>query len=805
MKASLKWLGEYVDLSLDPEELARKLTLTGIEIDEVRPLAASVDGVVAGKIIQVEKHPGADRLVVCRVDVAQKEPLEIVTGAPNVAAGQIVPVAPVGTILPGGMKIKRSRLRGIDSWGMLCSARELGLDQDLFSPESRDGILILPQDLTPGTPLLEALDLDDQILEAELNPNRADCLAMVNLAREVAAVTGGALHLPEISVPEANTPVEALLQVSVEDQDLCGRYAARVVENIKVGPSPSWLTNRLRSAGIRSINNVVDVTNYVMLELGQPIHAFDYDLLKGHKIVVRRARPNEQIITLDGQVRGLAAGMLVIADAEQPVAVAGVMGGLASEVTAATRRLVIESAHFDGASVRRTARELGMRTEASSRFEKGVNIDGAASACDRVAQLLALTAGGTVASGLIDIYPNPWRPKDIVLRPQRVNQLLGTSLSTELIKNYLERLHFEIQEKDDQLLVRAGSYRGDITTEIDLVEEVARLYGFDQIPTTIPSGRPSQRPLSPLNALEAEIKDFLPALGLTEVITYSFINPAEWDRLGLPATHPWRSTVKILNPLSADQSVMRTTLLPGLLNAAARNFSYNRKDLAIFELGRVFYPVRDQPLPQEELVLGALVSGNTPGDWQVKPEPLDFYYLKGVVTKLLGRWQIPLNLKPLTDLPALHSGRAAIIMAGEVKLGFMGEIHPLVQKAFDFNQRLYYLELNLKELASRRNLEPTYRAVPRYPAVERDLALIVPEDVPAGRILDLIRREGGELLQAVKLFDLYRGEQVPPGAKSLAYSLTYQSFAKTLTDEEVNLIHQRIIDALAREVAARLR
>ena len=829
MRVPYRWLKQYVAVDLPPEELAAKLTMAGLAVEGIEDLTPDFQGVVAGRIAAITPHPNSDHLVVCRVDVGRE--MQLVTGAPNVYEGQMVAVALEGARLPGGREIHRATFRGVVSDGMLCSAQELGLDVALISPEDREGIITLPPDAPLGEDVIQALGLKDVVLILELTPNRADCLSILGVAREVAAITGAPLHLPETAPPEEDPEIADVAAVEIAAPDLCARYVARLVQGVHIGPSPAWLQASLRAAGMRPINNVVDITNFIMLEMGQPLHAFDYDRLEEHRVMARRAQPGERMTTLDGVDRELDPEMLVIADATRPVAIAGVMGGLETEVTTATTSILIESAHFDGASIRHTSRRLGLRSEASTRFERGVNLEGAPTAADRAALLMAQLAGGRVARGRIDRYLKPRQPFTIELRPERVNYLLGTNIAPATMKELLERLHLQVQvEGPTETNLQAGggvpheqsptsqlptptstlrvavpAYRGDLTSEIDLVEEIARLYGYNQIPVTLPGNITAGEKQTPSQRWEEAGREAAAAAGLTEVITYSFIGPRALDQLQLPADHPWRRTVSIQNPLREEQSLLRPSLLPGLLEVAGRNASRRVLPVAIYEMGRVFIP-RAAALPDEPLRLGGLVMGTTGRGWNWPAGALDFYYLKGIVENILARLRV-MDVSWAADdtYPFLHPGRAAVIRAGQSVLGYLGELHPDVLAAADLPERAYAFELDWWAAGRLARRIPRYEPLPRFPAVERDLAVVVPAATPAAMVARVIKAAGSELLQAASLFDVYQGPPVPEGYKSLAYSLRYQLPDRTLTDAEVNAAQEQIQRALKERLGASLR
>lgn len=804
MKVSYRWLKQYVNIDIDPAELADQLTMAGLAVEHVEFLNGGIKNVVVGEILEIKEHPQADKLVICQVNVG-KETVQIVTGASNVKTGQKIPVAVVGAELPGGVKIKKARLRGIDSFGMMCSARELNIDEFFVSEESREGILILHPDTPAGEDAVQVLGLDDAVLEFELTPNRSDCLSVINIAREVATVTGCDLRMPEINFEETKEEINGVAAVEVKDPDLCHRYVVRVVKDVKIGPSPEWMQHFLRSAGVRPINNVVDVSNFVMLEMGQPLHTFDYDLITGHRIIVRRAQEGEKMVTLDEQERVFNCDTLLICDEEKPITVAGVMGGLETEVALETTNILIEAAWFHPVSIRRTSRMLGLRSESSLRFEKGLDVHNVVNSCNRAAQLLAELAGGRVVKGVIDTFQGKAEPVVIKLRTQKVNDILGIGISTEEIANFMTRLHFPVQVKDNEMNVTIPSYRQDITREIDLVEEVARLKGYDKIPVTLPFGSMTEGKRTEMQSLEDRVKELLIGMGLTEVISYSFISPRDLDKINLPAEAELRKVVKIQNPLSDEQSIMRTTLIPGLLGTAALNVSRRNTDLAIFEMGRVFLPGNEK-LPHEVKTVAAMALGKINRGWKWEPQELDFYYLKGVLEELFRRlginnWQLKAESLP----PFLHPGRAGRIFINEVNVGYLGEVHPKVQENYDLEKKAVVFQLEMNPLLEAVSGQVHCARVGKFPAVQRDMALVVPDSVTARLVNDVIWANGGEILTGVDLFDIYQGNQIPQGFKSLAYSLSFQAADHTLTDEEVVQVFEKIKKRLFEELGVELR
>lgn len=810
MRVAYKWLKEMVDVNLPPQELADKMTMAGIAVETVENLAQGLDRVVVGQINSMEKHPDADRLWVCQVAVGD-EVRQIVTGAQNINSGDKIPVALDGANLPNGVSIKPAKLRGVPSSGMLCSIGELNLDPKDWPEEAREGILILPPDAPVGQAFAEYLGIDEYVLELELYPNRADCLGMINVAREVAAITGGKLNLPqwadgakpELPVREINT------RVSVEDPDLCRRYTAMLIEDVKIAESPAWMKQRLSAAGMRPINNIVDITNYIMLEMGQPLHAFDYDTLRGREISVRRAKPGEKLVTLDNAERVLDESMLVIADREEPVGLAGVMGGLDSEVTDRTRTILLEAAHFAGSNIRRTSRNLGLRSEASLRFEKGVNAANLVAVQGRVAELVELLGAGRAVGPIVDVYPLPLSPLSLTLHTAKVNEVLGLSLSDEQIETTLASLRFNQKWLEPgRLQIDIPTYRADLIQEVDLIEEVARLHGFDKIPTSLPSGNTTLGKRTVEQSLRLKARKAFAHCGFTEVLNFSFTGPRSLDKLGLAPNHPWRDQIRILNPLRDELSLMRTTLVPGLLETAAKNASRRNLDLAIFEQGFVYNPVDKEmkSLPREVYKLAGLASGILAKTWNQPQVAMDFYFVKGALENVVKELGIKnYTLVPVEDISFMHPGRTANIMVRGKAAGFVGEVHPDVMEGYDLPGRTYVFELDSSLLFAASDLRIKFAQIPRFPAVTRDMALLVDEGIAVERVYRSIRKAGGELLRDVRLFDVYQGAQVPAGKKSVAFSLVYQSTERTLTDEEVSKLHDAIKKTLDQEFGAELR
>lgn len=801
MLVSYRWLKEYTDIPWSPQELAERLTMSGAKVEGVHTPDNELAGVVVGLIRTLERHPEADKLSVCSVDVGDKV-VTVITGAPNAKAGTHVPVALPGATLPGtDTPVQAVSFRGIRSEGVLCSEAELQVGDDA------SGLMLLTDEARPGTPLATVLGLDDAVIEFEIYPNRPDCLSVVGIAREVSALTGASLHLPA-QAQERRGRSGPAVEVRVQAPDLCPRYCCQVVENVTVGPSPLWMQQRLRAAGMRPINNVVDVTNFVMLELGQPLHAFDLEKLEGPVIIVRRAEEGESITTIDGTDANLPSDALVIADKARPVALAGIMGGANSEVGQATRHVLLEAATFHPTSVRRTARRMGMRTEASNRFEKGLDVNLPLWALERAAQLLAEVAGGDPSPQISDAAQPVPEERRISLRPERVNHVLGTDLSVNEMKRTLRALHLCVDETGDgRLQVDIPSSRGDLEREIDLIEEVARIHGYENIPSTLPTGMSSHGGQNePLPQLD-QLRHRLTAAGVSEAMTYSFMSPRSLGHLRLPEHHLFLQAIPILNPLSEEQSLLRTTLLPNLLEVLARNARRQAASVRLFEIGSVFHP-KALPLttqPQERPTLGIALMGEQSRTGFGDPErEVDFYDLKGLVEAALAVLGVAWRPVAVSDYEPFHPGRCAGIECDGVVVGHFGEVHPDVLDAFDISRRALVAEIALSPLLGRRT-EIRYSPIPRHPAVQRDLALLAPLELSAERIERVIRQEGEPLLQDVHLFDVYQGKQVPAGYRSLAYALVIQAPDRTLTDDEVLSVQQRILARLESDCGVRVR
>jgi phenylalanyl-tRNA synthetase beta chain len=801
MRVSYQWLKEYVLIDISPEELAERLTLAGIEVEAVEPFRPPLPGVVSGVIESIEPHPRADNLVVVKVN-SDLDTVSVVCGARNIQAGKKVPLALPGAVLPGRGRLEAAEIRGVVSGGMLCSAAELGLE--LAGAE--EGILLLPPETEPGKAVDELLGFNDRILTLSLTPNRADCLGMLGVAYEVAALTGGRILFPPVDPPEIDDDISEAARVTVQDPDLCPRYTARVIQEISIDYSPLWLQLRLLKAGIRPINNIVDITNYVMWEFGQPLHAFDYRLVKDGHIIVRRAETGERFTTLDGVERELQPNILVIADSEKAIALGGVMGGENTEISWNTTEVLLEAALFNPVNIRRTARMLNLTSEASQRFERGVDPEGVIYAQNRAALLMNRLAGGQVLRGVIDVYPEPHRPRQITVRPHRINEIIGDKIPVEQVESILTRLGFTVEPAPlRSLLVTVPLRRGDVSIEEDIVEEVARLYGYGQIPVTLPRGELVESREAPRSQLLERVRDTLVACGFFEVITYSFISPSAMKMLLLDDDDPRLNSIPLQNPLSEEQSIMRTTLLPGLSQVLKHNFNYQENNQFLFELGAVFLP-RSLPmkeLPEERLNLCLAATGNMPEPhWAAVSVESDFYLLKGVLETLFKRLRLSGLEYSGSTSPFLHPTRSADIHLYGEDIGFLGQLHPDVSKAYDFRQAVIVAELNLEALLSRASITPRARSLPRYPVSLRDIAVVAPRELTAQELYRCISEAGGELVEQITLFDLYEGEQIPAGKRSLAFAIRYRAPDRTLTDEEVNIVHRRIEQALAARGAA---
>ena len=782
MNLSMKWLNDYVKIDVEPHEFAQAMTMSGSKVEGYEIEGEGIHNGVVGKILSVEKHPDADKLVVCMLDVGKDEPIQIVTGASNVFPGAVVPVALDGSTLPGGIKIKKGKLRGVESNGMLCSLNELGLTVHDFPYAIEDGIFIMQEECEIGQDIHSAIGLNDTSVEFEITSNRPDCMSVTGLAREAAVTFDKPLNIPKPQVKGCGGDVSDYLKVTVENRTLCRRYMAKVVKNVKIGPSPRWMRERLRASGVRPISNLVDITNYVMLEYGQPMHAFDLKYVEGGQIVVRNAKAGEKIETLDGTVHNLSEEMLVICDAKKPAAVAGVMGGEYSGIMDDTNTVVFESASFDGISVRTTAKKLGLRTESSSRFEKGLDPALCEDALLRACELVELLGAGEVVDGLIDVQANMKEPSRVKLEPEWINRFLDIDVTREQMITVLEKLGFTMDGED----VIAPPFRVDIESKADIAEEIARFYGYDKIPVTAIKGT-AQGHLTPEQQFERRAVSSMLAMGCNEIQTYSFISPKYYDKIGIAADSPLRRSVVISNPLGEDTSVMRTTVLPSMLEILARNYNNRMQKAYLFEIGSEYIPTTENELPEENKMVSIGLYG---------PQA-DFYTLKGMVEELLKELHVAeVDFVPCHDEMPFHPGRCAKVVCGDTELGVFGEVHPKVLDAYGLGVKAYIGRMSLKDMFAYVLPERTYKPLPKFPATTRDLSVVCDEQTPMMDVEKAIKKAVGKSLESVTLFDIYRGEQVGEGKKSLSFAISMRSYERTLTDEEADNSIRRVLKAL---------
>ena len=807
MKASLQWMNEYVPLDLNrpAQELADELTQAGIPVEEVLSMDPGLKKIYTGKIVEITKHPDADKLQVCQVQCLSEDGEEItkqiVTAATNVAVGQIVPVAYHKSRLADGTEIKKGKLRGVVSEGMFCSVAEFGISSDLVRPEEAQGIYIFPEGTPIGLDIKEALMLDDTVYEFELTANRADCFSMVGLSREFGIMTNQKALFPVIMVNENGESIEGKASVAIEAHDLCTRFTSRLVTNVTIEPSPLWMQNRLRNSGIRPINNVVDVTNYVMLELGQPMHAYDYDCVANHTLIARRAKAGETLTTLDGNERELNESMLIIADTKGPIGVAGVMGGLTSEVTDKTTNVLFEAAVFNGPSIRRTSKALGMRSEASGRFERGVNHKYTAYAIDRAAQLLQqICPSCKVSVGVIDVYPEPVEQRTVTFTAEQINDYLGTSIEKDRMIDILTKLEFGITESGDTIEALVPTWRDDVTVMPDIAEEVARIVSYDNIAPTIPVAVLSSGGMTPKKALTKEVTHYLAHAGLSQIITFSFMHKDGLTNMMLPEGDSRYTAIPILNPISEEFPYMRTTLVPAVIEAAKRNIAQQNKDLWLFETANVYEP-KALPLtevPHERpMACGIMMGKVTEAAWNQAQRDTDFYDVKGVVDGLLAKLGLTqFDIQPSSE-SYYHPGVSAHYTVNGITIANYGELHPQVVKNFDLSGKVYMFEIDLEAVLSITVPPFRYQSFSKFPGTSRDLAIVAPVSVTSGEIVALIKEYGGEYLESVSIFDVYEGEHIEAGYRSLAYNLQFRSMEGTLNDEDIDGAIQAIIDALA--------
>ena len=801
MRTSLKWIKDLVPgiEDLTPQEYLDAMTLSGSKGEYYVELDKNLENIVIGQILKIEKHPDADKLVICQVNVGQEEPVQIVTGAPNVFEGAVVPVVLAGGRVAGGhdgstppeegIKIKKGKLRGVPSNGMMCSIEELGSSRDMYPDAPENGIYIFKNrdDIKPGDDAIKALGLDDAVIEYEITSNRVDCFSILGIARE-AAVTFGKPFCPPVVEPTGNDEdVNDFISVEVNDTELCPRYTARVVKNIKVGPSPEWMQRRLAAQGIRPINNIVDITNYVMEEYGQPMHAYDLSTIAGQKIIVRRAEDNEKFVTLDGQERTLDSSMLMICDAEKPVGIAGIMGGENSMITDDVDAILFEAACFDGTNIRLSGKKLGMRTDAQSKFEKGLDPNNASAAIDRACQLIEVLGCGEVVGGMVDVYGKVKEPHEIPFQPERINHLLGTDLSAEQMLDYFKSLELEYDADRNVMII--PTFRQDLLGTADLAEEVARFYGYSNIPSTLPSGESTSGKVSFKHRVEDVAKETAEFCGFSEGMTFSFESPKVFDKLRLDADDPLRQAITIANPQGEDYSIMKTTPLNGMLVSLARNFNRRNKDVKLYEMAKIYLP-KSLPLTEYadervQFTLGFYGEG-------------DFFTMKGVVEEFLERAGMHdiVDYDPNAGKNFLHPGRQAnIIYQGKV-IGYMGEVHPEVCENYDMKTRAYIAVLDMPVITEMATFDRHFKGIAKHPAVNRDISMVVKKDILVGQIEKVIREKGGHHLESYHLFDIYEGSQIKPGYKSVAYSITFRANDRTLEEKDITAAMDKIIAGL---------
>lgn len=797
MLVPIKWMKNYVDINTDDKTLADKLTLTGSHVDAVIDYNKEVTNVVTGKILEIKQHPNADKLVVTKIDINEEEPVQIITGAKNVREKDVVPVALEGALLPNGLKINKSNFRGLPSYGMMVSYEELGFDDKVIPKESRDGIIILPADTPVGKDIKEILDLTGSAFEVEVTFNRPDCLNIVGMARETAATLGTKFNFPEIHIENEEGNIKDYLNaVEIEDEELCTRFYARVIKDIKIGPSPLWMQRTLMDAGMRPINNIVDVTNYVMLELGQPLHAYDLEKLEGRTLIARKAKNGEKIITIDQIERDLDDSILVIADNKNPACIAGVMGGYATEINDETKIMVLETANFNPKSVRNTSKKLALRSEASARNEKQMGYVMCETASNRACQLIEMIGAGTVVGSYLEAGKSEYEAPMITLRPHRSKMLLGVEIPVADMLNYLNTLEIESAYDGEKITARIPYFRTDIEQEADLIEEVGRLYGFENIESKPLAGSTKVGRKSQLRMVEDKMKSILLGMGLYEITTYSFISPKSYDQICAAEDSPLRNYVRILNPLGEDFSSMRTTLLPNMLEVIQRNSNRGVDDAKLYEIGSTFIP-KNQPVTQEPLEKAKICMGLY-GKY-------DFFDLKGIIEGLLSRFGIKPVLKPLTDAATFHPGRAAALYANDELIGVYGEVSPQTADNYGLDHKVYLAEIDVEKILQYKDTNWKYTPLPKYPSMVRDIAVVVKDEVSAGSMEEEIKNVNPYLIESVELFDVYKGEHIEKGFKSTAFSVTYRNKERTLKEKEVENIHNKILQILGKKFGAILR
>ena len=797
MNTSLSWIKAYVpDLDVTAQEYTDAMTLSGTKVEGYEVLDADLDKIVIGQIDKIEKHPIADKLIICQVNIGT-ESVQIVTGAPNVKEGDKVPVVldggrvagghEPGSRVAGGIKIKKGKLRGVESCGMMCSIEELGSNRDMYPEAPEEGIYIFPETAVVGESAVKALGLDDVVFEYEITSNRVDCYSVVGIAREAAATFRKEFRPPVVTPTGNSEDVNDYIKVTVKDADLCPRYCARVVKNIKIGPSPEWMQRRLASVGIRPINNLVDITNYVMEEYGQPMHAYDLDTIAGHEIIVRRAEKGEKFVTLDGQERQMDDSVLMICDGEKSVGIAGIMGGENSMITDDVQTMLFEAACFDGTNIRKSSKKVGLRTDASGKFEKGLDPNNAQAAIDRACQLVEEMGAGEVVGGMVDVYGKKKEPVRVPFDADEINALLGTDISKEEMLGYFKKIELEYDEETNEVI--APTFRHDLFRLADLAEEVARFYGYDNIPTTLPKGEATTGKLSYKLRIEEVARDIAEFCGFSQGMTYSFESPKVFDKLKIAADSPLRRAVEIMNPLGEDYSIMRTTSLNGMLTSLATNYNRRNKNVRLYELGNVYLPkalpLTELPEERMQFTLGMYGDG-------------DFFSMKGVVEEFFDK--VGLHKKetydPNAGKPYLHPGRQANIIYDGVVVGYLGEVHPDVADTYGIGEKAYIAVIDMPEIVARATFDRKYEGIAKFPAVTRDISMVVPKSVMVGQIEDVIEKKGGAYLESYALFDLYEGAQIKAGFKSVAYSIVFRAKDKTLEEADITKAMEKILKAL---------
>ncbi len=797
MNTSLSWIKAYVpDLDVTAQEYTDAMTLSGTKVENYEEMDADLDKIVVGQIDKIEKHPDADKLIVCQVNIGT-ESIQIVTGAPNVHEGDKVPVVLAGgrvagghepgSRVAGGIKIKKGKLRGIESNGMMCSIEELGSSRDMYPDAPENGIYILPEDTEVGADVVKLLGLDDVVFEYEITSNRVDCYSVVGIAREAAATFRKTFCPPQVTPTGNDEDVNDYIKVTVKDTDLCPRYCARVVKNIKIGPSPKWMQRRLASVGIRPINNLVDITNYVMEEYGQPMHAYDLDTIAGREIIVKRAEDGEKFTTLDGQERQMDSSVLMICDGEKSVGIAGIMGGENSMITDDVKTMLFEAACFDGTNIRKSSKKVGLRTDASGKFEKGLDPNNAQAAIDRACQLVEELGAGEVVGGMVDVYGKKKEPVRVPFDADEINAILGTDISREDMLSYFRMIDLEYDEDTNEVI--APTFRHDLFRIADLAEEVARFYGYDNIPTTLPKGEATTGKLSFKLRIEEVARNVAEYCGFSQGMTYSFESPKVFDRLLFPADAPERKAISIMNPLGEDYSIMRTTSLNGMLTSLATNYNRRNKNVRLYELGNIYLPktlpLTELPEERMQFTLGMYGEG-------------DFFSMKGVVEEFLEKAGLSKkeSYDPKAGKPFLHPGRQANIIYDGTVIGYLGEVHPDVADTYGIGERAYVAVIDMPEVVSRANFDRKYEGIARFPAVTRDISMVMPKEIMVGQVEEVIENKGGQYLESYALFDLYEGAQIKEGFKSVAYSIVFRAKDRTLAEADVSKAMDAILGAL---------